>query len=62
MEFDEDHPPDLVATATATTLASPKNKDIETPLDGASLLKVPITIVTGSYLQCTTKKKLFMGV
>ena len=48
MEFDEDNPPDLVATTTA--LASPKNQHIESPPDGASLVKVPITIVTGSYV------------
>ena len=48
MEFDEDSPPDLVVTTTA--LASPNNQDIEVPVDDASLIKVPITIVTGSHL------------
>ena len=53
MEFDEDSPPELVATATS--LASPLKQATETLLDGASMVKVPITIVTGSEPYCVRK-------
>ena len=55
MDVDDDGPPDLVYVEDLGESETPNLRATTTQLDDLSLVKVPITIITGrSILHCTT--------